>query len=158
MDNTSSVCYNITIKFITVKNTDHVDQAVITPYHRNYKSYTEKLDANTLYILKTVSKSDSNSFIISDITVPEGTNAITFVNEATTHRIGCMYEVSLTYARSDSTVTKFVGCRRNQFTIIPEIEVCGSALESIGYVVGYTTPSETTELGEYTEDDCQVSR
>ena len=154
MDNTSAIGYNITIKFITAKNTDHIDQAVITPYHRNYKSYNEKLEANTLCVLKTVSKGYSGSFIITGIRIPPGTNAIVFVNEATTHRIGCMYEVSLNYYRREYAVTKFVGCRLNQFTIIPD-DV--GALESVDYVVGYTTPSEV-EIVEYTEDDCRVSR
>merc|ERR1719230_1106931 len=84
------------------------------------------------------------SYDVEGITVPEGTEVITFGNDACDRWGGCYYEVKFNYENPDDNYDEsmFVNCERNRFMLIPK--TCGSKLLSLDYTVG-ANPYRTYE-------------
>ena len=115
--------------------------------------YLVKAKENMATKLKEVSLSPRayRSYTVEDITIPEGTQVITFGNDACDRRGGGYYEAYFCYEDESEDYEEIIGANseRNRFMIIPKANK--SSLIMMDYVVGYDGLDNI-----YTESECIV--
>ena len=150
--------YQFAIRFITVKDMAKVDERCIPSTDDNdndddFTDYLTKAKENMVTKLKEVSFDcgTKNSFIVEDITVPEGTQVITFGNNACDRWGAVYYEIYFVYQDESDDYNEFRGTsnERNRFMIIPDMNK-SSPLLKMDYVIGDGGEND------YTEEDCIV--
>ena len=151
------IIYQFAIRFITVKDISKVDTKCISSTDDDendddFNDYLVKAKENFSTKLKEVSLHPDlkKSYIVENISIPEGTHVITFGNNAC-DRWGCgYYEVCFHYQDESEDYEEVIGTtnERNRFMIIPKTSK--SSLISMDYIVGYG------EDNTYTEEDCDI--
>ena len=148
------IIYQFAIRFITVKNVVKVDERCVCEKDDNFEDYLVKAKENRSVKLKEVSfdPDAKQGYRVVDISIPEGTQVITFGNDACDRRGGCCYQINFYY--HNETYNYSVDVRsvseRNRFMIIAEV-INNSLPEKMDYEIGYDA------YNEYTEDCCEVT-
>ena len=150
------IIYQFAIRFIKVKDISKVDLTIVsTEDEKNdeaFKDHLIKAKENLLLKLKEISLDPGGKkcYDVEGLNVPEGTEVITFGNDACDRRGGCYYEIYFhyEYAEDDYMEHAFGDVERNRFMIIPK--TCTSRLVRLDYCIG-SDPVRT-----YDEKDCEV--
>ena len=155
------IYYQFAIRFITVKDITKVDKRCIPSTDDNdndddFTDYLTNAKENVATKLKEVSfdSGTKNAYTVENITVPEGTEVITFGNNACDRRGGVYYEIYFNYQDESDDYVEYRGTtnERNRFMIIPQTNK-SSSLISMDYIVGGTGGYADNT---YTEEDCII--
>ena len=153
------ISYQFAIRFFTVKDITKVDKRCVSSTDdvdndADFTDYLVKAKENVATKLKEVSLEPGwkNSYIVEDITIPEGTHVITFGNNACDRWGGGYYEVYFYYQDENEDYEEIIGAtnERNRFMIIPKTNK-SSPLIKMDYEVGGGYLAHT-----YTERDCII--
>ena len=146
------IIYQFAIRFIKVKDISKVDKRCVKCEDDDFEDYLIKAKENCATKLKEVSLSPNSkrSYIVENILIPEGTEVITFGNNACDRRGGCTYEVHIHYHDTKENYSEYVGSadERNRFMIIPKTNKFHPI--RMDYTIGYDA------CNTYTEENCIV--
>ena len=97
------IIYQFAIRFLKVKNISKVNTRCVSENDKDFDDYLIKAKDNRVSKLKQVSLDPSvkRSYVVKDITIPEGTDVITFGNNACDRRGGA-YLIIITHRMSMS--------------------------------------------------------
>ena len=146
------IIYQFAIRFIQVLDILKVDTEVVTSEDQHFDTYLDTAKHNRHRKLKEVSLSPGGKrpYVVEGIEVPEGTEVITFGNDACDRRGGCGYEILFYYEDSTEDYSEDIlaDVERNRFMIVPRKG--RSPLLRMDYRIGFG------DYHTYTEDDCDV--
>ena len=149
------IIYQFAIRFITVKDIDKVDKRCVSVYDYDFDDYLVKAKENRIAKLKEVSLDPGwkRAYDIDGITIPEGTQVITFGNDACDSLGTTSYEIYFYYHDETHNYSEFIFAdyERNRFMIIPKT-INNSLPVKMKYSIGYNPYAL-----EYTEDCCTVT-
>ena len=150
------IVYQFAMRFITVKDLDKVDLNVVTWDDDNFDEYLEIAKENRASKLKevTMNPGSKSLYTVEDIEVPEGTQVITFGNDASDGLGGCEYKITFYYEDEKDDYDELVDAddERNRFMLIPK--QCSSRLLFLDYSIGGEALIKIDRF--FTEDDCRV--
>ena len=133
------IYYQFAMRFIKVKDLDKVDLSVTTSNDDNFDDYLEKAKENRLSKLKEVSVDPGaeGSYTVKCITIPEGTQVVTFGNDACDRRGGCGYKITFHYEDEKDNYSEYVNAdvERNRFMLVPKRR--NSSLLFLDYLIDY---------------------
>ena len=134
------IIYQFAIRFITVKDIAKVDKRCVSLYDNDFDDYLVKAKENRVAKLKEVSLDPSwkRGYDIDGITIPEGTQVITFGNDACDSYGDCTYQINFYYHDEAHNYSEYICAdyERNRFMIIPKI-INNSLPAKMNYEIGY---------------------
>ena len=155
------IIYQFAIRFITVNDIAKVDKRCVcdgargSEKEKEFNEYLIKAKENRIAKLKEVSLDPcwKSGYEILDISIPEGTQVITFGNAACDSYGGGTYQIDFYYSNKAHDYSEYICAdyERNRFMLIPKI-IDNSLPVKMDYQIGYTL-----EWLEYTEECCKVT-
>ena len=149
------IIYNFAIRYISVWNIEAVDERCVSEYDDDFEEHLEKAKRNCRIKLKEVffEPTLKRGYVVSGISIPEGTEVITFGNGACNHRGGGHYRIHFYYEDESSNYTDYICAEteRNRFMII-----LNEINDSLPMKMDYEIDSMDDYSQDYTEEDCDV--
>ena len=146
-----AVYHRFAMRFIKVKDLDKVDWNVVTSNDDNFDAYLEKAKENRLSKLKelTVDPGVRGSYTMGRVTIPEGTQVVTFGNDATDRRGRCGYKITFCYKDEKFNYSEYVnaGVERNRFMVMPKQR--NSRLLFLDYLIDYEKDKRQSRTTTY---------
>ena len=145
------IYHRFAMRFIKVKDLDKVDWNVVTSNDDNFDAYLEKAKENRLSKLKelTVDPGVRGSYTMGRVTIPEGTQVVTFGNDATDRRGRCGYKITFCYKDEKFNYSEYVnaGVERNRFMVMPKQR--NSRLLFLDYLIDYEKDKRQSRTTTY---------
>ena len=148
------IIYQFAIRFIRVKDITKVDKICVCEEDSDFEDYLIKAKENRAAKVKEVSfdPGAKRAYDVIDISIPGGTQVITFGNDACDRLGGCCYRINFHYHNESHDYTDYIcsDSERNIFMIIPKV-INNSLPAKMDYEIGYDA------YREYTEECCKVT-